>query len=331
MRVGSSWWPVSRNWPREMRFDSHPGTKATWSSSMLFMLDRKMMTVPTSSERMIFFPAVLNSMHIGRRSLNSDRLLQRWRDAPESKYQTWSGFSSKLCWRVSLTAADSLAIKADAALPGAKGSGSESSTCWSMALFALAWDRDCCEWDDLDGSDCWRLSYRRGVSVSPSSIGNNTTICYSSCDCILETAILTYLNPELRDCWSNYYCCHILPYQAKNQLTHRLTQLLTTTRARDYVEGLQICTQYQTKAGLPPTFESKPRLMSLKTKQMQNQNSDASRFPPNHPNRTSPISPSTYTQRLLLPLISHIKSSKREFISQHPIEHQEAIKFQVGP
>ena len=177
-----------------------------------------MMTVPTSSERMIFFPAVLNSMHIGRRSLNSDRLLQRWRDAPESKYQTWSGFSSKFCWRVSLTAADSLAIKADAALPGVKGSGSESSTCWSMALFALAWDRDCCEWNDLDGSDCWRLSYRRGVSVLLRRSG--IILQYAIQAAIVFWRLLflpiNYLNPELRDCWSNYYCCHILPYQAKN-------------------------------------------------------------------------------------------------------------------
>ena len=84
--------PVSLNWPREIKFESHLLANATFCRSIYPVL-RGMDTVPTCSICMILPATVTKSMHIGRKSLKSFLLLQKCCEAYESKYQVPRVFS----------------------------------------------------------------------------------------------------------------------------------------------------------------------------------------------------------------------------------------------
>lgn len=87
-------------------------------------------TVPISSVRMTWPAAVTKSMLLARVLLKSRQSLHRCRDAHESKNQG-EAVCEGLCKPCSFT------MKAVPTGPGAKGSGSESSSCL-LALFSAA-------------------------------------------------------------------------------------------------------------------------------------------------------------------------------------------------
>ncbi len=94
--IGLSWYmiPVSRSWPSEIRFKSHPGASATFFNSMLFPSANGINTLPISSVRMTCLAAVTKSMLLALRLLNRLRSLQRWRDAHESRNQVLLALTS---------------------------------------------------------------------------------------------------------------------------------------------------------------------------------------------------------------------------------------------
>ena len=81
---------VSRNWPRKIKFESHPGAKATFYSSILLSSASGIDTMPISSVRMTCLAAVTKSMLLALLMVNRLGLLQRWRDMQESKNQVFS-------------------------------------------------------------------------------------------------------------------------------------------------------------------------------------------------------------------------------------------------
>lgn len=85
-------------------------------------------TVSTCSVRITWPAAIAKSMHIGRRSLNRLLLLQRRREAHESKYHVPDALS--------IDGMDLATIIAFATGPGVNGSESELLS-WAMAWWAL--------------------------------------------------------------------------------------------------------------------------------------------------------------------------------------------------
>lgn len=118
--IGSSWYVMLllRSWPRDMRFESQSGAKATLCSSIVFPPDSSSAIVPTSLVRIIWLVAVTKSILLGWVLRKSSQLLQRWRDAHESRNQVLDIVFCK----------DFFVMYAFLTRPGTNGSKSESSS-----------------------------------------------------------------------------------------------------------------------------------------------------------------------------------------------------------
>lgn len=121
--VGLSWYviPLSRSWPNDIRFESQSGARATLWSSIDVPPFKGIETVPISSLQMSCPAAAIKSMLLARVLLKRRRSLHRCRDAHESRNQVaLMGFCN------------SFTMNAVPSWPGVKGSGSESSSLFSM-------------------------------------------------------------------------------------------------------------------------------------------------------------------------------------------------------
>lgn len=125
--------PRSWSWLSEIRFESYPGSSATWWNSILWSAS-EMDTVTISLVWMTCPTAVTKSMLLAFWSLNSIRLLQKWRNVQESRNQIL--LVPSFCNHCSLI------INAFPTGPCTKGLGLELCLCLGALLLSMTW----CVW-----------------------------------------------------------------------------------------------------------------------------------------------------------------------------------------